>query len=59
METPTNPLMALADLEAISKVCRRKKVELVVDNTFMSPCFQQPIALGSRSYGRAFDHQVP
>src|SRR5271156_549343 len=47
VETPTNPLMALADLEAISKVCRRKKVELVVDNTFMSPYFQQPIALGA------------
>src|SRR5271155_1018137 len=47
VETPTNPLMALSDLEAISKVCRRKKVELVVDNTFMSPYFQQPIALGA------------
>ena len=47
VETPTNPLMALADLEAISTVCRRKKVELVVDNTFMSPYFQQPIALGA------------
>jgi cystathionine beta-lyase/cystathionine gamma-synthase len=46
VETPTNPLMALSDLEAISQVCRRKKVELVVDNTFMSPYFQQPIALG-------------
>jgi cystathionine gamma-lyase/cystathionine beta-lyase/cystathionine gamma-lyase/homocysteine desulfhydrase len=47
VETPTNPLMALSDLEAISKVCRHKKVELVVDNTFMSPYFQQPIALGA------------
>jgi cystathionine gamma-lyase/cystathionine beta-lyase/cystathionine gamma-lyase/homocysteine desulfhydrase len=47
VETPTNPLMALSDLEAISRVCRRKKVELVVDNTFMSPYFQQPIALGA------------
>jgi cystathionine gamma-lyase/cystathionine beta-lyase/cystathionine gamma-lyase/homocysteine desulfhydrase len=47
VETPTNPLMALTDLEAISQVCRRKKVELVVDNTFMSPYFQQPIALGA------------
>src|SRR5579864_7217607 len=47
VETPTNPLMALADLEAISKVCRAKKVELVVDNTFLSPYFQQPIALGA------------
>jgi cystathionine beta-lyase/cystathionine gamma-synthase len=47
VETPTNPLMVLADLQAISEVCRRKKVDLVVDNTFMSPYFQQPIALGA------------
>ena len=47
VETPTNPLMSLSDLAAISQVCRRKKVELVVDNTFMSPYFQQPIALGA------------
>jgi cystathionine beta-lyase/cystathionine gamma-synthase len=47
VETPTNPLMALSDIESISGICRRKKVELVVDNTFMSPYFQQPIALGA------------
>jgi cystathionine beta-lyase/cystathionine gamma-synthase len=47
IETPTNPLMALSDVRAISDVCRKKKVELVVDNTFMSPYFQQPIALGA------------
>lgn len=47
VETPTNPLMALSDLEAISRICRSKKVELVVDNTFMSPYFQQPVALGA------------
>jgi cystathionine beta-lyase/cystathionine gamma-synthase len=47
IETPTNPLMSLSDIEAISKICRRKNVELVVDNTFMSPYFQQPIALGA------------
>lgn len=47
VETPTNPLMALSDLAALSRICRRKKVELVVDNTFMSPYFQQPIALGA------------
>jgi cystathionine gamma-lyase/cystathionine beta-lyase/cystathionine gamma-lyase/homocysteine desulfhydrase len=47
IETPTNPLMSLSDIEAISKICRRKKVELVVDNTFMSPYFQQPISLGA------------
>ena len=47
IETPTNPLMAISDIPAISQICRRKKVELVVDNTFMSPYFQQPIALGA------------
>ncbi len=47
VETPTNPLMAVSDLCAISQITRRKKVELAVDNTFMSPYFQQPIALGA------------
>jgi len=47
VETPTNPLMRLSDLAAISRICRRKKAELVVDNTFMSPYFQQPLALGA------------
>ncbi len=47
IETPTNPLMSLSDIAAISQVCRHKKTELVVDNTFMSPYFQQPIALGA------------
>jgi cystathionine beta-lyase/cystathionine gamma-synthase len=47
VETPTNPLMRLSDLKAISAICRRKKPLLVVDNTFMSPYFQQPLALGA------------
>jgi len=47
VETPTNPLMRLSDLAAISAICKRKKVLLVVDNTFMSPYFQQPLALGA------------
>ena len=47
VETPTNPLMRLSDLAAISTICRRKKVWLVVDNTFMSPYFQQPLSLGA------------
>ena len=47
VETPTNPLMRLSDLSAISEICRRKKVWLVVDNTFMSPYFQQPLSLGA------------
>ncbi|MCU1271285.1 MAG: cystathionine gamma-lyase [Acidobacteriaceae bacterium] len=47
VETPTNPLMTVSDIAAIARICRSKKVELVVDNTFMSPYFQQPIALGA------------
>ena len=47
VETPTNPLMSISDIEALAKVCRRQGVELVVDNTFMSPYFQQPLALGA------------
>src|SRR5712672_692968 len=47
VETPTNPLMRLSDLALISAICRRKKVSLVVDNTFMSPYFQQPLAHGA------------
>jgi len=47
VETPTNPLMRISDLAAIATICRRKKLSLVVDNTFMSPYFQQPLALGA------------
>jgi len=47
VETPTNPLMRLSDLAAISAICRKKHVWLVVDNTFMSPYFQQPLRLGA------------
>lgn len=47
VETPTNPLMALSDIAAISRICRSKKIDLVVDNTFMSPFLQRPIELGA------------
>ncbi len=47
VETPTNPLMTLSDIEAISKIAHKKGAEVVVDNTFMSPYFQQPIKLGA------------
>jgi cystathionine beta-lyase/cystathionine gamma-synthase len=47
IETPTNPLMTISDIAAISRAAHRGKAELVVDNTFMSPYFQQPIALGA------------
>ncbi|HEX6905633.1 MAG TPA: PLP-dependent aspartate aminotransferase family protein [Terriglobales bacterium] len=47
VETPTNPLMSLTDISAISRICRKRGPQLVVDNTFLSPYFQQPIALGA------------
>jgi len=48
LETPTNPVMMLADLEATARVCRAKDVILAVDNTFMTPYFQNPLELGAR-----------
>src|SRR5208282_5729046 len=47
LETPTNPLMELCDLHAISELSHRHGVEVVVDNTFMSPYFQRPIEFGA------------
>jgi cystathionine beta-lyase/cystathionine gamma-synthase len=47
LETPTNPLMELCDIRAISDLVHRKGIEVVVDNTFMSPYFQRPIAFGA------------
>ncbi|MGA8541237.1 MAG: PLP-dependent aspartate aminotransferase family protein [Terriglobales bacterium] len=47
LETPTNPLMELCDLRAICELSHRHGVEVVVDNTFMSPYFQRPIELGA------------
>ena len=47
VETPTNPLMALTDISAVSEIAHRRGVEVVVDNTFMSPYFQRPIELGA------------
>jgi cystathionine beta-lyase/cystathionine gamma-synthase len=47
IETPTNPLMKLVDIPAIASITRPRKIRLVVDNTFLTPYFQQPIALGA------------
>jgi cystathionine beta-lyase/cystathionine gamma-synthase len=47
VETPTNPVMAVADLEGIGKLTRERGIRLVVDNTFMSPFFQRPIEWGA------------
>ncbi|MBZ5547851.1 MAG: PLP-dependent aspartate aminotransferase family protein [Acidobacteriia bacterium] len=47
LETPTNPLMELCDIRAISDLAHQHGIEVVVDNTFMSPYFQRPIELGA------------
>jgi cystathionine beta-lyase/cystathionine gamma-synthase len=47
IETPTNPMMAITDIRAVADICHAKSVELSVDNTFLSPYLQQPIALGA------------
>jgi len=47
IETPTNPLMVLSDIREIARIAHAGNAELVVDNTFMSPYFQRPIAYGA------------
>jgi cystathionine beta-lyase/cystathionine gamma-synthase len=47
VETPTNPLMTISDIAAISRLAHKRGAEVVVDNTFMSPYFQRPIGLGA------------
>jgi cystathionine gamma-lyase len=47
LETPTNPLLRLADIGAVADVARIRGVPLVVDNTFASPMLQNPLDLGA------------
>ena len=47
VESPTNPLMQIVDLEAVASFTRREGLLLVVDNTFLTPYFQRPLALGA------------
>jgi len=47
VETPTNPLMKLADIEAIAQITQAKKILLAVDNTFATPYLQRPLELGA------------
>ncbi|MCK6528525.1 cystathionine gamma-synthase [Myxococcota bacterium] len=47
IETPTNPLLKVADIARLASVCRERGVLCVVDNTFASPVFQSPLALGA------------
>lgn len=47
IETPTNPLLRIVDIRAVSEIARSHGALTVVDNTFASPIFQQPLALGA------------
>lgn len=47
VETPTNPIMNIIDLEAVAKISKEHEVLLAVDNTFATPYLQQPLDLGA------------
>jgi len=47
VETPTNPVLGLTDLEATARLARDRGASMVVDNTFASPALQRPIELGA------------
>ncbi|MFH8988859.1 cystathionine gamma-synthase [Streptomyces sp. NPDC017940] len=47
VETPSNPLLGITDIEATARIAREAGARLVVDNTFASPYLQQPLALGA------------
>ncbi len=47
IETPTNPLLKLIDVAAVAGIARAHGALMAVDNTFMSPYFQRPLALGA------------
>lgn len=47
IESPTNPMLKICDIRALSKLARSKGVISIVDNTFMSPYFQRPLELGA------------
>ena len=47
LETPTNPLLTIVDIEAVASIAKARGVLLAVDNTFASPYFQRPLELGA------------
>jgi cystathionine gamma-lyase len=47
IETPTNPLLTLVDIQAVVQVAREREILVVVDNTFATPVFQKPLDLGA------------
>ncbi len=47
IETPTNPLMGITDIEEVAKIAKENNIISIVDNTFMTPYLQKPITLGA------------
>src|SRR6476469_9683819 len=47
VETPTNPLLSIADISAIARIAAPSNIKVLVDNTFASPALQQPLLLGA------------
>lgn len=47
VETPGNPLLGVADVEALGQLCRKQGLLLIVDNTFLTPVLQRPLELGA------------
>jgi len=47
IETPTNPMMNVVDIKKMADICKRHNLLLIVDNTFLSPYFQNPLDLGA------------
>ncbi len=47
VETPTNPMMQVTDIAAVSEIARKHQLLLIVDNTFLTPYFQKPLKLGA------------
>ena len=47
LETPTNPMMHVTDLKKLSGITKPRKILLIIDNTFLSPYFQNPLELGA------------
>lgn len=47
IETPTNPMMNVSDIAAIAEIAKKHGLLLIVDNTFLSPYFQNPLKLGA------------
>ena len=47
VETPTNPLLSIADISAIAAIAQQTSAKFLVDNTFASPALQQPLTLGA------------